>query len=47
MAGGADGSVCPGELNMQPAWSGRPTKLREVENGSLYTAGDGEDQLYG
>ena len=39
-------SSCPGTLNTIPPWSGQPTKVKEVVNGSLYTAGDGDDQLY-
>ena len=40
-------STCPGSLNTLPPWTGNPVKIREVENGSLYTAGDADDQLYG
>lgn len=39
-------STCPGTLNTHTPWSGVPVKIREVENGSLYTAGDGDDQIY-
>ena len=44
--GVADAS-CPGTPNTLTPWTGAPVKVREVENGSLYTAGDGDDQLYG
>jgi hypothetical protein len=43
---GDPNSTCPGNLNTLIPWTGAPVKLREVENGSLYTAGDGDDQLY-
>ena len=38
---------CPGKENTNLPWSGTPTLLQKVTNGSLFTAGDGEDQLYG
>ena len=40
-------STCPGKPNSLAPWSGSLTKVKEVENGSLYTAGDGDDQIYG
>lgn len=40
-------SLCPGKPNTNTPWSGQLTKVREVENGSLYLAGDGQDQIYG
>lgn len=42
----ADGD-CPGSFNKLSPWSGDLVKLKEVANGSLYTAGDGDDQIYG
>ena len=42
-----DGSVCSGQSNKNWPWSGSPTLVREVTNGSLYTAGEGDDQIYG
>ena len=38
---------CPGKENTNLPWSGTPALLQKVANGSLFTAGDGEDQLYG
>lgn len=40
-------SACSGQPNTGAPWIGKPTLVKQVENGSLYTAGDGEDQLYG
>ena len=40
-------SSCPGSPNVHPPWDGSPTKLTSVANGSLYTAGTGDDQIYG
>ena len=40
-------SECPGKPNTNTPWSGQLTKVKEVENGSLYLAGDQEDQIYG
>lgn len=38
---------CPGKENTNKPWVGTPTLLQTVANGSLYTAGDGDDQVYG
>lgn len=40
-------SSCPGQPNTHTPWSGQLVKVKEVENGSLYLAGDGDDQIYG
>ena len=40
-------STCPGQPNTHTPWSGPLTKLKEVVNGSLYLAGDADDQIYG
>ena len=40
-------TLCPGSLNTLAPWTGTPVKVGEVENGALYIAGDGDDQLYG
>lgn len=40
-------NTCHGNPNNATPWHGKPTLLKQVENGSLYSAGDGEDQLYG
>ena len=40
-------SSCPGSPNVHPPWDGSPTLLTSVANGSLYTAGVGDDQIYG
>ena len=42
----ADGE-CHGTFNNLAPWSGDLTKIKEVANGSLYTAGDGDDQIFG
>ena len=42
-----DGSVCSGTANSIPPWYGQPTFVRQIANGTLYTAGDGEDMIYG
>lgn len=39
-------TLCPGSLNTLAPWTGTPVKVGEVENGALYIAGDGDDQLY-
>lgn len=39
-------SACPGKSNTLSPWVGEPTKLSSVANGSLYTAGSGDDELY-
>ena len=44
---GDPNSTCSGNLNTLTPWTGALVKLKEVENGSLYTAGDEDDQLYG
>ena len=38
---------CPGQPNTIPPWTGMPTLLKEVANGSLYTVGEDDDQIYG
>lgn len=38
---------CPGKENTNKPWVGTPTLLQKVANGSLFTAGDGDDQLFG
>ena len=38
---------CPGKENTNTPWVGTPTLLQTVANGSLYTAGDGDDQVFG
>ena len=40
-------SACSGQPNLIPPWTGQPTFVRQIENGTLYTAGDGEDMIYG
>ena len=40
-------SSCPGSPNLHPPWDGSPTHVTSVANGSLYTAGAGDDQIYG
>lgn len=40
-------AVCPGKENTNKPWVGTPTLLQTVANGSLYTAGDGDDQVFG
>lgn len=42
-----DGSVCSGQPNKLYPWMGAPDLLTQVENGSLYLAGYGDDQIYG
>ena len=42
-----DTSTCPGKPNSLDPWKGEPTLVKTVQNGSLYTAGDGDDQLFG
>lgn len=44
--GNLDGT-CPGVPNTYVPWTGEPTLKSNVTNGSLYTAGNGEDQVYG
>lgn len=43
----AGNSSCTGTPNMNQPWIGQPTFVRQIENGTLYTAGDGEDMTYG
>lgn len=38
---------CHGTFNNLAPWSGDLVKVKEVANGSLYTAGDGDDQIFG
>lgn len=38
---------CPGAPNTLTPWSGDLVKVNSVANGSLYTAGDGDDKIYG
>ena len=40
-------SKCPGKPNPLDPWVGEPKLVKTVENGSLYTAGSGDDELYG
>lgn len=44
--GNLDGT-CPGVPNTYGPWTGEPTFVKKMTNGSLYTAGNGEDQVYG
>ncbi|XP_011405375.2 PREDICTED: protein dcd1A-like [Amphimedon queenslandica] len=37
---------CHGTFNNLVPWSGDLVKVKEVANGSLYTAGDGDDQIF-
>ena len=43
----AANSSCTGIPNLNQPWIGQPTFVRQIENGTLYTAGDGEDMIYG
>lgn len=43
----AGNSSCSGTPNLNRPWIGQPTFVRQIENGTLYTAGDGEDMIYG
>ena len=40
-------SGCPGKPNLLNPWTGEPTLVKQVANGSLYTAGSGDDELFG
>ena len=40
-------SSCTGTPNLNQPWIGQPTFVRQIENGTLYTAGDGEDMIHG
>ena len=40
-------SSCTGQPNSIQPWTGQPTFVRQIENGTLYTAGDGDDMIYG
>ena len=40
-------SACSGQPNVIPPWTGQPTFVRQIDNGSLYTAGDGDDMIHG
>ena len=39
--------ACPGKPNTVPPWEDQPTLVKTIANGSLYTAGNGDDQLFG
>ncbi len=39
--------TCPGRPNPLDPWVGEPELVKTVGNGSLYTAGNGDDELYG
>lgn len=41
-----DDSECPGQPNKIQPWMGSPTFVNQTVNGTLYTAGDGDDMLY-
>lgn len=41
-----DGS-CSGQPNTNPPWTGQPVLKTKTANGSLWMAGQGEDQIYG
>ena len=43
---GLDGA-CSGTANSKEPWFGEPAFVRQIANGTLYTAGDGEDMIYG
>ena len=43
----AANSSCTGTPNPNQPWTGQPTFVRQIENGTLYTAGDAEDMIYG
>ena len=36
---------CPGQPNTNVPWTGTPTLVKEVANGSLYTVGEDDDQI--
>lgn len=38
---------CPGQPNTNVPWTGTPTLVKEVANGSLYTVGEDDDQING
>ncbi len=40
-------STCPGTQSTLLPWVGTPSLVRNTTNGSLYTAGEGDDQLFG
>ena len=40
-------SACSGQPNLNTPWTGKPTFVSQIENGTLYTAGNGEDMIYG
>ena len=40
-------SSCTGTPNLNQPWIGQPTFVRQIENGTLYTAGDVEDMIHG
>ena len=44
---GQSTTQCKGTANTLPVWSGTPTLVSKVENGSLYVAGDGDDKING
>ncbi|KAL5477617.1 hypothetical protein EMCRGX_G024436 [Ephydatia muelleri] len=39
-------SLCPGQPNTNVPWTGTPTLVKEVANGSLYTVGEDDDLIY-
>ena len=40
-------SLCSGQPNTNVPWTGTPTLVKEVANGSLYTVGEYDDLIYG
>ncbi len=44
--GNTDGT-CSGHPNTIKPWIGEPKLKAQIANGSLYTAGEGDDQIYG
>ena len=42
-----EATSCPGQPNTNVPWTGTPTLVKEVANGSLYTVGEADDQMYG
>ena len=41
----SDSSACSGQPNLIAPWTGEPSLVRQIDNGTLYTAGDGEDMV--
>ena len=44
--GNMDGS-CSGQPNTNKPWTGEPSFITKVTNGSLYTVGEGDTRIYG